>query len=132
MTAEKQISHPFRPRVVLPRRLRASFSFLVLVIIATVALLYRQSYAPPPIPYPDDILAYLQGLPEPEGGSNGRDPPRFYEWHDREKRLPQHDPALPFPQGREGRYIYFANQACCASFYSRIRAPSLSLTMARC
>ncbi|KAF8496238.1 hypothetical protein F5888DRAFT_1794754 [Russula emetica] len=46
----------------------------------------------------------------PEGGSN---PPRFYEWHDREKRLPQHDVNLPFPQGREGRYIRFTNQVCC-------------------
>ncbi|KAI0289291.1 hypothetical protein BC826DRAFT_1032735 [Russula brevipes] len=43
----------------------------------------------------------------PEGGSN---PPRFYEWHDREKRLPQHNPDLPYPQGRDGRYIRFANQ----------------------
>jgi hypothetical protein len=49
----------------------------------------------------------LKDLPKPEGG---RLPPRFYEWHDREKQLPQHDPDLPYPQGREGRYIRFSNQ----------------------
>ena len=36
--------------------------------------------------------------------------PRFYGWHDREKQLPQNDPDLPYPQGREGRYIRFSNQ----------------------
>ncbi|KAI0288655.1 hypothetical protein BC826DRAFT_915561 [Russula brevipes] len=43
----------------------------------------------------------------PEGGTN---PPRFYEWYEREKKLPQNNPDLPYPQGREGRYIRFANQ----------------------
>jgi hypothetical protein len=56
----------------------------------------------------------LTGLPQPEGGSH---PPRFYEWHDREKLLPQHNPDLPYPQGREGRYIRFTNQVCCAFLY---------------
>jgi hypothetical protein len=110
---EKQYSQPFRTRTILPRRLRASF-FVALVFIATFTLLYRRRDATTLSPATDDtnILDYLQGLPEPEDGS---DPPRFYGWHDREKLLPQLDPNLPFPQGREGRYIYFANQACCAS-----------------
>ena len=43
-------------------------------------------------------------------------PPRFYERHDLEKSLPQHDLNLPYPQGREGRYMRFTvtNQVFCA------------------
>ena len=106
---EKQLSPPFRPRLVARRRLRISFFGLLLV--ATLALFYRHHKTPPPS---DDILVPLQDLPQSEGGT---DPPRFYGWHDREKQLPQHDLTLPYPQGRDGRYIYFANQACCASFH---------------
>jgi len=116
VSVEKQFLQPFRTRTILPRRLRASF-FIALAFVATFALLYRRRRATTsPLPATDDIniLDYLQGLPEPEDGS---DPPRFYGWHDREKLLPQLDPDLPFPQGREGRYIYFANQACCAPSY---------------
>jgi hypothetical protein len=32
--------------------------------------------------------------------------------------LPQHNPNLPYPQGREGRYIRFTNQGCCASSFA--------------
>jgi hypothetical protein len=100
---QKQLSSPFRPHAIVPRRIRGSF--VGLVILASLALLYRlHTYFASPS---DDILDFLRDLPRPEGGSN---PPRFYEWHDREKRLPQHNPDLPYPQGRDGRYIRFANQ----------------------
>ena len=100
---QKQLAPPCRPRPIVPRRLRAPF--FVLLIFATLAFLFHLDY----FSYsdPNDLLVYLQGLPKPEGGTN---PPRFYEWHEREKRLPQHDFALPYPQGREGRYIRFSNQ----------------------
>jgi len=93
------------------RRLRVP-SFLFLVISMT-ALFYLWRVEGD-TENSDDILVHLQGLPEPEVGDG---PPRFYSWHYREERLPQNDPDLPFPQGREGRYIYFANQPCCASFF---------------
>ena len=39
------------------------------------------------------------------------DPPsnwdKLYKWED---ELPQHDVNLPFPEGKEGRYVYFHNQ----------------------
>ena len=114
VSLEKQLLPPFRPRRIFRCHVRIPFSLLV--IIATTVFLYRRLRTPPPS---DDILFHLQGLPQPEGGT---DPPRFYGWHDREKELPQHDLALPYPQGREGRYIYFANQACCASFSLRLRS----------
>ncbi|KZV76430.1 hypothetical protein PENSPDRAFT_622757 [Peniophora sp. CONT] len=36
-------------------------------------------------------------------------PPNYYEWHEREKALPQNNPDLPPPQGRQGRYIHYQN-----------------------
>ncbi len=101
---EKRPSSPFRPRAILPRRFRAHF--LGLLFLATVAFFFHYRHSSSSTVDPD-LLPFLRGLPKPEGGRN---PPRFYEWHDREKRLPQHDVNLPFPQGREGRYIRFANQ----------------------
>ena len=115
VSLEKRQSSPFRPRAILPRRLRCHF--FGLLILATIAFFYHYNHSSTSIPTaddPDNLLSFLRGLPEPEGGSN---PPRFYEWHDREKRLPQHDADLPYPQGRGGRYIRFTNQVCCTSFF---------------
>ncbi|VDB89254.1 unnamed protein product [Peniophora sp. CBMAI 1063] len=39
----------------------------------------------------------------------GGDPPNYYKWHEQEKAMPQNDPDLPPPQGREGRYLRFKN-----------------------
>jgi hypothetical protein len=112
----------FRTHTILPHH-HHRVSFFALIIMATIVLFYRRLHTPitsPPHTSVTDhnlnlnILDYLQGLPEPEGRTS---PPCFISWHDREVLLPQHDPDLPFPQGHEGRYIYFANQACCASFH---------------
>jgi hypothetical protein len=106
VSPEKRQSSPFRPRSILPRRLRCQF--FGLLFLATVAFFFHYNHSSTSTADdPDTILSYLRDLPEPEGGTN---PPRFYEWHDREKRLPQHDVNLPYPQGREGRYIRFSNQ----------------------
>jgi hypothetical protein len=50
-------------------------------------------------------------LPEIRGCSAcDHDPPpnwdKLYKWED---DLPQHNVDLPFPEGNEGRYVYFAN-----------------------
>ena len=37
-------------------------------------------------------------------------PPLYPEFHQRDLRLPQHNPTFPIPEGREGRYIWIANQ----------------------
>ncbi|KAH9966164.1 hypothetical protein BGW80DRAFT_1230443 [Lactifluus volemus] len=99
VSLEKPHSTHFRPRPFIPRRLRSSF--FGLVILGTIALLFHLDSSSQ-----NELLVFLKDLPKPESGKN---PPRFYEWHDREKRLPQHDPDLPYPQGREGRYIRFSN-----------------------
>jgi hypothetical protein len=96
-------------------RLRVPSFLLLVIATATLFYLWRGKGGTPHEDSDDsDILVHLQGLPEPEVDDG---PPRFYSWHYREERLPQNDPDLPFPQGREGRYIYFANQPCCASFF---------------
>jgi hypothetical protein len=113
-------SSPFRPRAILPRRLRGHF--FSLLFLATIAFVFHYNYSSDSNTVSttsDDHLVYLSDLPKPEGGSR---PPRFYEWHDREKLLPQHNPNLPYPQGREGRYIRFTNQVCCtlSSFFPQL------------
>jgi len=113
VSPEKRPSSLFRPRSILPRRLRGHF--FGLLFLATLAFFFHYNHSSTSTD-PDylRVLSSLRGLPKPEGGTN---PPRFYEWHDREKRLPQHDLNLPYPQGREGRYIRFTNQVCGTSFF---------------
>jgi len=112
MFLEKRPSTVFRPSSILPRSLRFGLLFL-----ATIAFFFHYNYNYSLTSTPDDpdyLLSFLHDLPKPENGTN---PPRFYEWHDREKRLPQHDLNLPYPQGREGRYIRFTNQVWGTSFF---------------
>lgn len=103
---DKSLNLPFRVPSIhsVPRRARGSF-LVLFVVAATLFFLHTISDSSYSVPY--DLLPFLKGLPPPEGGRN---PPRFYEWYEREKRLPQHDPNLPYPQGRQGRYIRFSNQ----------------------
>lgn len=35
-------------------------------------------------------------------------PPDYAEWHEIEEALPQHNENLTFPEGKEGRYVYFS------------------------
>ena len=42
-------------------------------------------------------------------------PPDYVEWHKLEEALPQHNPNLSFPEGREGRYVYFSEHVKSAS-----------------
>ncbi|KAH9960232.1 hypothetical protein BGW80DRAFT_1484786 [Lactifluus volemus] len=55
-----------------------------MVILETTALLFHLDSTSQ-----DELLVFLKDLPKPESGQN---PPHIYEWHDKEKSLPQHDP----------------------------------------
>ncbi|KAI0270422.1 hypothetical protein BC834DRAFT_967221 [Gloeopeniophorella convolvens] len=92
--------HSRRLHVLLPRRHRPYLALIALAACAGFFLFHSFSSD-------DPLSAYLRDLPEPEGGPN---PPRFAAWHEREQQLPQHNPDLPYPQGRNGRYIRFSNQ----------------------
>lgn len=119
VSLEKRQSAPFHPRSILPRRIRGHF--FALLFLATIAFFFHYNRSSTSTSNPDDsdnILSFLRG----------NNPPRFYEWHDREKLLPQHNVDLPYPQGREGRYIRFANQLCGAlSFFRGCGAEAESL-----
>ena len=46
-------------------------------------------------------------------------PPLYEKWRQAELRLPQHNPELPYPEGKHGKYIWYANHvhgACYASY----------------
>jgi hypothetical protein len=108
VTAERPYFAPFRPISFLSRRLRGPFLGLVsLGALAALTLLLNLHY---PSSYISNDLFFLQDLPIALKPEVDWYPPRFYEWHDKEKQLPQHDPDLPYPQGREGRYVRFSNQ----------------------
>ncbi|THH18168.1 hypothetical protein EW146_g2770 [Bondarzewia mesenterica] len=83
----------------LPRRPLRCLSITVLLFLAAFLLLrsYRTEDAsstiwlPPPLTVRPSL------------------PPNYYDWYEREKQLPQHDVSLPYPQGREGKYLWIAN-----------------------
>ncbi|KAJ7588254.1 hypothetical protein C8J56DRAFT_941228 [Mycena floridula] len=37
-------------------------------------------------------------------------PPLYEHYHEYERTLPQHDPGLPFPEGKHAKFLFFANQ----------------------
>jgi hypothetical protein len=91
----------FRPLSFVLRRFHGPL--FVLFVLGAIVLLFQLNHFSSSTQ--NDLLVFLQDLLQPEGWY----PPRFYEWHVQEKQLPQHDPDLPYPQGREGRYIRFSN-----------------------
>ena len=107
VTVEKRFSFALSRRV---RGVTVFLCLFFLAVLAVLALLFHLHYGS------HDPLKIFHGLPTPEGGSESN-PPLFLEWYEREKRLPQHDPNLPYPQGREGRYVRFANQGTGAVVY---------------
>lgn len=42
-------------------------------------------------------------------------PPDYAEYRLNETKLPQHNPDLPFPEGRTGKYVYFSGHITGAS-----------------
>lgn len=54
----------------------------------------------PPHNYTNTSAVNLTGSPDY--------PPDYAEWHKLEEALPQHNQNLSFPEGKEGRYVYFS------------------------
>jgi len=44
------------------------------------------------------------------GKITGTNPPTYERLWEFERRLPQHNPKLAYPEGKTGRYVRFANQ----------------------
>ncbi|OBZ68588.1 hypothetical protein A0H81_11555 [Grifola frondosa] len=59
------------------------------------------------------LLHWLRGgtedIMEIAGDTKHAFPPLYEKYHQWELRLPQHDPNLPLPEGRNGKYIWMAN-----------------------
>lgn len=46
-------------------------------------------------------------------------PPLYRQYHEYEEQLPQHNPNLPFPDGKNAKFLWIANHAHCKSaFYT--------------
>ncbi|KAH9052835.1 hypothetical protein EDB87DRAFT_1691372 [Lactarius vividus] len=95
VSLDKVVPSTFRAPSIptIPRRARGFF--LAFLLLAVLTLFYLRNIKISSGSVPTDLLPFLQDLPPPEGGPN---PPRFYQWHEREKRLPQHNPDLPTPK----------------------------------
>ena len=92
---------PFRICQVLVSRRRARTLLLVLALIGT-ALVAAATYV---INYPL--------------------PPLYRRFHEAELALPQHNPELPAPEGRSGRYLWVANHASSESQFPSPACASL-------
>ncbi|KZV76433.1 hypothetical protein PENSPDRAFT_747623 [Peniophora sp. CONT] len=80
----------------IPRRLQYILVFLALPACLWFLFLYSADYA------------HVQKIPV-STFERGGEPPNYYEWHEREKALPQNNVDLSAPQGKEGRYLRFKN-----------------------
>ena len=78
-------------------------------LVSSYALLPETAGAP--LSTPELTPAYEPAPPKLSVEVCDQDPPanwdKLYKWED---NLPQHNVDLPFPEGKEGRYVYFANQ----------------------
>ncbi|KDQ62949.1 hypothetical protein JAAARDRAFT_202479 [Jaapia argillacea MUCL 33604] len=43
-------------------------------------------------------------------------PPLYERWHEQESRLPQHDPDLPFPEGKHAKFFWVANHVTASGW----------------
>ncbi|KAA1478230.1 hypothetical protein DENSPDRAFT_809563 [Dentipellis sp. KUC8613] len=99
--AERPRSRTPTPTTLPRRHLRVlSFLFVCISFLGLFLFIYRQET--PQAPH----IAVPLPLATP---SESPLPPMFGEWYERERQFPQHNPDLPYPQGREGRYLYMAN-----------------------
>ena len=60
------------------------------------------------------------GVPGMSLDSSPNYPPDYAEWHKLEEALPQHNQNLSFPEGKEGRYVYFSEHVKSASIRSPV------------
>jgi hypothetical protein len=61
-----------------------------------------------------EVVELEEAVPPPAPAPAPPDPalpPLYQSFHQAELGFPQHDPSLPFPEGKTGRYIFIANHA---------------------
>ncbi|KAH9948571.1 hypothetical protein B0H21DRAFT_229446 [Amylocystis lapponica] len=88
------LQRPSVGRVYLTRR---HIRFVTALTISSVALLW---FFGPVKDMVADVKMWATGIDRP---------PLYESYHQHELHLPQHNPNLPFPEGREGKYLYWRN-----------------------
>ncbi|KAI0789484.1 hypothetical protein C8Q75DRAFT_765893 [Abortiporus biennis] len=56
------------------------------------------------------VVYYWYSWPESMEVYDPDKPPLYGDYHQRELALPQHNADLPYPEGRQGKYVWFANR----------------------
>lgn len=51
-------------------------------------------------------------------------PPIYEKYYEQERRLPQHNASLPYPEGKNGRFLLVSNQVWGESFYAACPYPN--------
>ena len=131
-------SPPDQTQTVIPRRyLKAAIlTLFVFGILATISIFSgvswndRRNWPPfvrPHNPKPPTGYAGWHEIDDPLPPSSLADfpncPPNYTKWHEIENALPQHDENLKFPEGKEGRYVYFSGHMKGASILLAAKRP---------
>ncbi|KAI0312187.1 hypothetical protein OF83DRAFT_1176867 [Amylostereum chailletii] len=93
LPASSKYDHPARSPWGMPRRLKFTLVSVAILFCLGFVHLWRTT----------DVVPAALGLLSPQ------DPPTYGAWHTREVAMPQNNPDLPFPQGRNGSYLRFSN-----------------------
>ncbi|KDR71316.1 hypothetical protein GALMADRAFT_75159 [Galerina marginata CBS 339.88] len=86
------------------RRASRRILFLLLLVATTVLITLSLAYTSEPINWRKVRATYLVG------SRNLNYPPSYTALKKKEQGLPQHDLSLPFPEGRNGRYVKFTSE----------------------
>ncbi|KAH8119783.1 hypothetical protein DFH11DRAFT_1499667 [Phellopilus nigrolimitatus] len=54
-------------------------------------------------------------------GHTNNDPPLYEKWYEMERTLPQHNEALPYPEGASGAYLYASNHVWGLGFNNALQ-----------
>jgi hypothetical protein len=90
-------------RRLIPRRWGRVITCRTILLLFTLTFLAFFSFDKP-----DQLFVYPRGIFF-TGKINAR-PPAYKSHFEQEQNLPQHSLDLPFPEGRQGRYVKFKNQ----------------------
>jgi len=113
---EKPVTIPSYFRVLFSRRI-ARFAALVVLTFASFTFAFphtptfrAQRTAQQP-QQPSEYPAYPipRDVPPQTSEGPGTLPPLYQEYAAYEDALPQHDDSLPFPEGLNGKFVFFAN-----------------------
>lgn len=86
---------------------RHRLQFIIAFVVATILFLFvlSPSNALKSFTKPGVTQIYKETTDKPQSP-----PPKYERLREWEKNLPQHNISLPYPEGKNGRYVFFSNQ----------------------